>query len=316
MSLPQLVIKLMVLAVVALWPVLTVASAPESEPNKEALIQRAQTLVNEASRAFGAKDYGRALGALREAETLAFRAEDPSLPRIRFNVARCLEELQQWDEALAAYERYNELPDASHRKQRAWSAMQTLRGRVYATLSVVCSPPGSLVEIAGMTKGAVGCPWQNDQIRPGVYAVKVSHPGYESTVRTIEVRAGKAFNVEATLKPLAPPPSAVAFSPQRPVNYLPWVTMGAGMIVEASGGFFTSRAIDNRDEIETLPPGDVRGELQDDFTFNRNFSYAMYGTGAALAVGGLVWWLLDRSSDDESTDAYVEPTPSGIQVRF
>ncbi|MEO1338188.1 MAG: PEGA domain-containing protein, partial [Myxococcota bacterium] len=238
-----------------LWPALGIAqpSFPAVTPaEKSALIERAQSLVNDASRAFGAKDFGRALGALREAEALASRAEDPSLPRIRFNIARCLEELEQWDEALAAYQRYNELPDASHRKQRAWAAMKALQSRVYATLSVVCAPSGSLIEIAGVTEGAVSCPWQSEQIRSGVYAVKISHPGYESTVRTIEVRSGKAFNVEATLKSLAPPPTAVAFTPDPPVNYLPWVTVGVGAVVAASGGFFTSRAVSNRDDIEAL----------------------------------------------------------------
>ncbi len=281
----------------------------------EAGLAEAQALVDQAAQAFGAKDYASALDALERAAPIAAAASDPALPQIRFNIARCLEELGRYQDAMAAYERYNELPDESHRKRRAFEAVARLRGLVYATLSVACAPPGSLIEIAGVTEGAVGCPWRSDRVPPGAYAVKISHPGYESTVETVEVVAGKSASVEATLRSLAPVPQVVSAAPAAPLNLWPWMTMGAGLVVSASGGFFTLSAIDNRRDAERLPPSLDRDTLFDDFKFNRNLSYAMYGTGAAMIVGGFVWWLLDEPA--RSPTAFeIQAGPSGVEVRF
>ena len=299
------------------------ATAQSSSPPVSAAedLTTAQQLVNRASQAFSRKDYKTALDALQRAEALAAAANDPALPAIRFNIARCFEELNRFEEAIAAYGRYNELPDQSHRKQRAWEAMQRLKSKVYAQLSVVCSPAGSLIEIAGLTKGAVTCPWKSDEVPPGAYAVKISHPGYESQIQTVDVSSvGKGFNVEVTLKSLLPPPSVAGMAPSKPVNPWPWMTMGAGLVVAATGGFFTSSAVDNRSEVQDLPPGSERTSLQDDFEFNRTLSYAMYGTGGALVAGGLLWWILDEfGGDDDAADEAAfdfRPSPSGIEVRF
>ncbi len=306
------------IAVMALLagPATAVAQAPTPD-DQPTQLRRAQALVNEASAAFRSKDYLAALKALRAAEPLAEKADDPALPQIRFNIARCLEQLGRPAEAMAAYDRYNELPDASHRKQRAFEAMRQLRGQVFGTLSVACSPTGSLVEIAGITKGAASCPWQSQEVKPGAYAVKISHPGYESKIETIDIEAGKSFKVEATLKSLAPPPSLVVDAGPPP-NLWPWMTMGAGLVVAASGGYFTLTAASDRDDAQQLPPGDDRQALVDDFETNRTLSYVMYGTGAAIVVGGIVWWLLDEDEDkdEDPLTASVRASPAGLQVRF
>ena len=291
------------------------AGASTATAENEGLAQ-AQALVDQAAQAFAAKDYVGALNALQRAEPIAAAVRDPSLPQIRFNIARCFEQLGRYDDALAAYDRYNELPDESHRKRRAFEAVKRLRGRVFATVSVVCSPAGSLVEIAGVTKGAVSCPWRSDGVPPGAYAVKISHPGYETTIKTVEAIAGKSSSVEASLKSLAPLPQVVGVAPSKPINLWPWMTMGAGLVVGASGGFFTLSAIDNRRDAERLPPSSERDGLSDDFTFNRNLAYALYGTGAAMIVGGFVWWLLDEPEPDATAAIEIQPGPSGLQVRF
>ena len=293
------------------------AGEPDAADATAGLLEQAQALVNQASQAFASKDFRGALSALERAEVLAAQAKDPSLPQIRFNIARCHEELGEAKAALEAYARYNELPDESHRKQRAFEAVQRLRSQVYGTLSVVCAPQGSTVEIAGMTKGAVSCPWNSERVPPGAYAVRISHPGYESTIETVEVVAGQAFSVEATLKAIDPPVAGlVRVAPAEPINLWPYMTIGAGLVVGAAGGFFTTSAVDNRDDAKQLPPGERRSELVDDFKFNRNMSYILYGTGAALVVGGVVWWLLDGDSDDAPTALDIRPGPTGVEVRF
>ena len=306
---------LVILAIVG-WSGFGEAGEPEPADSAAGMLEQAQALVNQAAQAFASKDYRAALSALEQAEGFAVKAKDPSLPQIRFNIARCHEELGEAEAALEAYARYNELPDESHRKQRAFEAVRRLRKSVYGTLSVVCAPPGSRVEIAGVTNGAVGCPWQSDRVRPGAYAVKISHPGYERTIETVEVIAGQAVNVEAALKAIAPPERLVQVAPQRPVNVWPYMTMGTGLVVAAAGGFFTISAVDNRDDAQRLPPIPRRAELEDDFRFNRTVSYVMYGTGAALVAGGVLWWWLDRDRDEAPTALDIRPGPTGVEVRF
>ncbi len=138
--------------------------APEDaalEPSAEAApaadkLAEAQALVNTAVVHFRAKEYDAALKALLEAEVLAVAANDPGLASIRFNIARCLEELERWPEALAAYETYLKLPDDSHRKARAWKAVGALEERVFGRLDVACDPPEARASLAERPKGEAG----------------------------------------------------------------------------------------------------------------------------------------------------------------
>lgn len=323
-------VRSLALLIASLGPGAALAQPQPSAPSPPLpALEQAQSFVNEAAKAFAAKEFGRALTALRKAEAIAAEAQDPALARIRFNIARCFEELEQPRKAMEAYEIYLELPDDSHRKERAWEALRRIRSQVFGTLSVACAPPGSLVEIAGLIDGSQSCPWKSDRVQPGAYAVKISHPGYESTIETVDIEAGKPVNVSASLKALAPAPApapSVAGSPPPPpgrsVGPWPWLTMGAGLVVAASGGFFTQAAIEDRDEIEVLAPGPERDSVEDDFNFNRTLSYTMYGLGAALAVGGFVWWLIDFLDDEPTIETAAEDAPSveanpfGLAVRF
>jgi len=136
-----------IVAVVAMCSCLS-TTAWSQESNADAG-RRAQRLVNEASALFSDGEYEASLKALREAEALASEVDRSALPLIRFNIARCLQELGRYEEAIEAYQAYNKLPDASYRKQRAFKALQELEREVYGTLSVACDPVGATIEIRG-----------------------------------------------------------------------------------------------------------------------------------------------------------------------
>lgn len=281
-------------------------------------LERAQQLVNSAAQAYGAEDYERALGLLRRAEAIAAEARDPSLASIRFNIARCLEQLGRNEEALEAYRRYDALPDASHRKQKAYDAIQGLEQQLFAVLSVSCSPAGAAVEISGLTPGQVPCPWQSAKVRPGAYAIKVTAPGHRPASQSVEVVAGAARNVQVTLESAAaalPVVQAEAPEPGRPLSPIPLVTLGSGVLVAGVGGVMTALAVSSRDTVETTPPGVTQDDAQGDFDTFRTLSYVLYGVGGALAAAGVVFFFVPFGEDDPEA-ARLEPGPAGFTVRF
>lgn len=296
-------------------------------PDRAELLAEAQRHVNEASRLYLEQDFEGALAALEKAEPLAEAAKDPSLANIRFNIARCYEQLERWPEALAAYEAYNALPDDAHRKERAWAATRKLREKVFATLSVSCFPAGASVRIAGVTNGEVGCPWQSKEVRPGNYVVEVGHPGYEAASREVLVVAGKAQNVKIELraKPsasaavtgAAPDLTATTVEPAAPTPVLPWAVIGGGAAALVAGGVFHGLALNDKDEAEELPPSEDRDDVVESFELKRNLAFVGYGVGAAGVVAGVVLLLLDGGGDAPDPEAVrLEPRSNGLVVVF
>ncbi len=298
----------------------TPSPAAAGEPSTRDLLQQAQIFVNKASQLYLQADYEGALAQLRQAELLALTAKDPSLANIRFNIARCFEQMKRWPEALEAYEIYNGVPDEPHRKQKAWAAMQTLKTKVFGALSVSCFPAGAHVEIAGVTNGVVGCPWQSTKVVPGEYSVLVRNPGYEDQTQSVMVVAGQAVNAEASLKPLAAPapaqPVMIAVEPQSKTPILPWLSIGAGAAAVGVGGVFTGLALSDRDEAEDLAPGEARQDAVSGFEGSRTMSYIMYGTGGLLAAAGIAMLYLTGMDETEPDSVSLMPTANGLRVEF
>jgi tetratricopeptide (TPR) repeat protein len=287
-------------------------------------LQKAQAFVNQASQLYLQGNYEAALGALQQAAPLAEAAADPGLPGIRFNIARCLEQLQRWPEALDAYGAYNKLPDEPHRKERAWEAVRGLKRKVYGQLAVTCFPQGAQVRVEGpdMHTDAAPCPYRNEEARPGDYTVIVTYPGYLEARRSAAVTVGSGANLEVSLArdpAAAPPPLAVLgpqSPPERPMNVWPWVAVGAGAAAAGVGVYFTTAALSARDDAESEPPGEAQDEAVSRFERDRTLSYAMYGAGGALAAVGVALYFLLDDDDEDGAAAQVVPSASGLTVRF
>lgn len=298
-------------------------SAPPSEAEKARLLEQAQKLVNAAARSYQAGDFGSALTSLTKAEVLAELAQDPSLASIRFNIARCLEQLRRDEEALAAYERYDKLPDAPHRKEKAFQAKQSLERRVFGLLSVSCSPLGAAVTIEGLTNGPRPCPWQSARVRPGLYTARVSAPGYRPSEASVTLAAGTAETLQVTLVPevsTTPSPAIGVSAGPAPadepgVSPWPYVALGGGAVVAGLGGVLTALAIDERSAAEDLLPGSERDDTVSSFETLRALSYVSYGVGAALVATGAVLFFIPGQKDNPEA-ARLIPGPSGFTVRF
>lgn len=300
----------------SLWCVASSADAQPSASQRNAWLDQAQTLVDRAAKRYVAGNYAAALADLQNAERLADKAQDPSLASIRFNIARCYEQLGQPEKALEAYERYDKLPDKPHRKQKAFLAMQDLEQRVYSVLIVDCGAARAVLSIPGVVEG-VSCPYRSQRIKPGAYRVIATTPSSETRTELVELKAGAAEQVNFQFKTTAqaiveappPPPSS------RGPSALPWVTMGTGLAAAGAGGVLTALALDARAEAEDLPPGTSRDDKVSDFDTFNTASVILYSVGGAAIAGGLLWFFLDQGGDDAGS-AQLRPTLDGFVVQF
>ncbi len=281
-------------------------------------VQAAQALVNEAAQNFGAGDLAAAVKALRTAAPLAERSQPTAVPTIRFNIARCLEELERWDEALEAYEAYNPLPDQQHRKQRAWQAVQALEKRVYGAVAVTCTPGGALVRLVERPDDVRPCPARFEKVKAGPHTVRVEHPSAPQAEVEVTVEAGATATAQVALEAeVAPPvltPVTAPVAPPAPSSPWPWLLMGSGVAVAGGGVVLSFLALDARDEAEAAVPGSAQDDAVDLFEQRRTLSYVAYGVGGAAVVTGIV--LLFVGGDDDPQAAVAPGGPMGVTLRW
>lgn len=131
----------------------------------------AAPIAARATKAFRQGDYARALVAFEEAVTLVERGEGAEglLPVLRFNLARCLEELGRPREAIAGFERYLEVPDSDTARARATERIAELERRFMARLVVECRPGPARLQVNGRAAGNCGEPLT--RLEPGVVEV-------------------------------------------------------------------------------------------------------------------------------------------------
>ncbi|MEO1227855.1 MAG: PEGA domain-containing protein [Myxococcota bacterium] len=286
-----------------------------------------QALIDKATQAYGAARYEEALISLRRAER---KAEDAGqldfLASIRFNIARCLEQLGRKKEALEAYRAYDKLPDLPHRKQKAFASIEKLQADVLGVLAVTCQQEGSSVLVLEVSDAAQSCPFRSRGLDPGRYEVEVDAPGHLKSVRAVQIRAGATTAVDFDLSPQpAAPPTAArapgvvvadAPGPPRELSPWPWVTMGTGAALVGLGAVFNVIGSEQINDANELPPTQERADLVSGSETNEALTYALYGVGAAAAAGGLVWLIIDMTSGGEAEALGFHANAQGIEVRF
>lgn len=287
-------------------------------PAAAAGIADAQGFVNTASQAFRKGDYKAALKALRQAEPIVLEANDPSLAQIRFNIARCLQELDQHAEALEAYEQYLKVPDSSDRKSRAQDAIKRLKRKVFGGVVISCDPAGAMVTITGVTDAPAACPLRKNELKPGEYAVSVAFDGYVTDKRTVTIGVGEpvAVTVSLTRSPAAGGTLVMPemTPPPEPIDPWPWIWTGGGALLIAGGVGLSVAAIDARDEAQPLQPSKRRDDLVQTFERNEALSLVAYGVGIAALTTGLVLLLAD--DDEPNASASLRWTGNGMMVQW
>jgi hypothetical protein len=187
------------------------ATARAAAPDKEMLHTKVQTYLSLAADLFAGRDYEGALVELQRAEAL-----EP-LASVRFNIARCYEELKRPAEAQAAFERYLATPDTSagadDRQRRAREAVTRFDKLLFGSLEVTCEP-GALVEIPGLTERPAACPFKAPHVKPATYTVKATQKDCLPYARNLLVDVGEAVSLEITMARIPPraplPPGALS----------------------------------------------------------------------------------------------------------
>jgi tetratricopeptide (TPR) repeat protein len=112
---------------------------------------------------------------------------------------------------------------------------------------------------------------------------------------------------------------AEAPAAQEPARWraLPWLTAGAGVVLVGTGAIFGVRARALRDDAVSEPIQAEALRLEQSARSNATLANVMFGVGGAVAIGGLVWAVLewrDRGGGDRVTR--IRPVPGGIALAW
>jgi tetratricopeptide (TPR) repeat protein len=271
--------------------------------------KKAQAYLTLAGDLFRSKDFDGALTELRRAEPLVAGSKVQAV--VRFNIARCLEELSRFGEAYRAYQRYlnlSEIKDA--RREKARAAIERLRPSAVGTLRIKCDQPDTVVVISEMGEKARECPFESAEIIIGKYDITAALSEHETARKSVVVKAGAVTDVHFVLvKKTIDVPS------QPTTRGIDWAWVGSGLGVAALGVGFHVAAFqtmsDNNEKIVTNSA--ARDDILDSFRTQRTIAFSSYAVAAVLLGVGYYMSITSDKTDDSTS---VTVTPSGFQVRF
>lgn len=198
--------RLSVVLVLALGVPTLGATPPDAEAQARATAEvQAATLAQQGIDLFKQGRYADALALFDASFQLS------PVPVVAWNLARCHEELEHPDEAVAAFERFRDLSPDDDKKQIASTKIERLLQRYYATLSITVEPAGAEVLLDGKAVGVA--PLKNVRVHVGTHDVVMRLPGYEPQKRVVQVAPGQAFAFTFTLGAL--PAMVVVDAPER-----------------------------------------------------------------------------------------------------
>jgi hypothetical protein len=253
---------------------------------------RALEIYNQGNALFGENQFNAALQKYREALTFWDH------PRIRYNIAICLTELDQPVEALDNLEKALRFGAAPFDAQTYTQAQRDLKSlhRQVAELEVSCTEAGAEVTLDG--RPLFTAPGKK-QVRlvPGPHALVATKQGFVTASRSLVLVPGKVDVEAITLVPLRP----VVVMQRRWAAWKPWAVVGAGAAVGLIGVPLRLRSTSDIDNYNAyvnsecpggcptaeLPPGirDLPGRAR---TENAIAIGLMTAGGAALITGAVL----------------------------
>ena len=179
-----------------------------------------QIYVDQATALFGEGNYS---AALRQFQSLLNSSEDEQLRiRLQWNVARCLEMLGRYEEALSEFYAYQSIINDPQRRTRALRKIEALFPKVYGQLSIECTEAADFQVLHRPTSspkkverfGPLPCPNELRELKSGRATVSANF-GDKLFEQVVTIEAGSLSTVvlqapEATKQ-----------------DYTPWVIGGA-----------------------------------------------------------------------------------------
>lgn len=167
-------------------------------------VERAQTYVDLGTRLYKQKKYAEALLEFERAEALVTVVETRAV--LRYNIARCHEELGRPVAAWFDFKRYLELPDSPEAQSKALARLQSIEAAHLGRLRVRTEPEDAACHVAPLRAEAglperLPCPRDAQPWPRGVWRVVTALP---TPARTAERQVEVAVGAEALLSVALP----------------------------------------------------------------------------------------------------------------
>lgn len=293
------------------------ADEPWAAGVSEAHKQAAEKLLDEGNALFLERKYSEALAKYQAAK------DSWDHPAIRFNIVRCLIQLNRPIEAIDHLEKalaYGSAPlePAVYTEALAY---QKLLARQVGDLEVACQQDGVRLTLDG--RELATCPArQRRRVEPGQHQVVATKQGFMTRTIEVFVIGGKQQNVAVALEPLTESAKVVHRWP----IWLPWLVFGSGVTVTALGGGLEVKASSDmasydrqvaRDCAERCDPGQaaVLDPLRASATFENRLALGFIVTGAATAIVGGTMLYMNRARTVYPSSVEVAPMSGGAMLR-
>ncbi|HEY1817058.1 MAG TPA: tetratricopeptide repeat protein [Kofleriaceae bacterium] len=192
----------------------------------------AHALLDAGNALFLQRDYAGALEQYRRA------VAQWDHPAIRFNIVRCLIQLDRSVEAadnLKLALKYGAAPLEDNVYSEAL-AYQKLLAKQIADVEVHCAQPGVAVSLDGQP--LLNCPGtQTRRVSPGRHLLVGSKDGFLTKTSDVVIAGGETQAVAVDLVPLS-----AATIGHRWAEWKPWVVLGSGLVVLGVGGLVEYQA--------------------------------------------------------------------------
>jgi tetratricopeptide (TPR) repeat protein len=284
----------------------------------------AQKNLDAGNAAFLQRNYKDALEKYRA----AIKAWDH--PAIRFNIVRCLIQLEQPVEAaenLEAALKYGAAPLEEAVYSEALN-YQKLFAKQIGDIDVSCSQEGTKVTLDGETL-IEHCPGKGTKrVKPGTHQVVGVKQGFLTQTLEAKVVGGEHEAVDVKLVPL----ERAAKITRKWASWKPWVVFGGGLAVAAAGAGLYFIASSNMNEYDNevtrqcattgcdpMDPNAPKTSLKDNAIVENRVAITFLTLGIAGAIAGGVGLYLNRThtvypNAVEKLD--VQPAPGGATVSF
>ncbi|HUS31914.1 MAG TPA: tetratricopeptide repeat protein [Kofleriaceae bacterium] len=287
--------------VVGLWVAtanIAHADQPWAQGVSEAQKAEAQKKLEEGNALFLKQNYPEALKAYQAA------VAQWDHPAIRFNIVRCLIQLDQpvpASDNLQLALKYGAAPleEAVYTEALAY---QKLLANQIAEVEISCKQDGAKVTLDGETLIAK-CPGsEKRRVKPGQHGVVTTKEGFLPQNIEVVVVGGNTETVETNLVPLAKAAKIVHRWP----TWIPWVVFGGGLVVAGFGGVIEATAFSNMSTFDKqvssncqttgcdLNTNQSLRDQRDDAKTLGNIGIAIISVGAAGAVAGGVLLVMNR----------------------
>ena len=303
------------LVVVLAWSGLAHAEDPWKVGVSEKQRADAQRLLEQGNTLFFEKKYPEALKKYEEAVGVW------NHPAIRFNIVRCLIQLERPVEAFDNLEgtlKYGAAPLEDAVYSEALNYQKLLANQI-GHLDVSCTQAGAKVSLDGQTVIA-SCPGKASQrVKPGTHQVVAIREGFLTQTIDAKVVGGEHDSVDVKLVPL----DGAARITRRWAVWKPWLVFGGGLALVGVGAglqFIASSNLDSFDRQITAScashacdpaaePAKSLIEDRDRAKRENRVAVGMIAVGAAATVTGGVLLYLNRTYTVYEK-AHLEFTPS------